>query len=46
MRDYSKQVVLKFDEKVKENVSTEDLQTFKKVSNTIADLIANRKIYN
>jgi len=46
MRDYSKQVVLKFDEKVKENVSTEDLQTFKKVSNTISDLIANRKIYN
>ena len=46
MRDYSKKVVLKFDEKVHENISAEDLQTFKKVANIISDLIANRKIYN
>ncbi|GGE06732.1 MarR family winged helix-turn-helix transcriptional regulator [Psychroflexus salis] len=46
MRDYSKKVVLKFDEKVQEHISVEDLQTFKKVANVISDLIANRKIYN
>lgn len=46
MRNYSKQVVLKFDEKVQEKIPTEDLQTFKEVANTISDLIANRKIYN
>lgn len=46
MRNYSKQVVLKFDEKVKAKISSEDLQTFKNVASTIADLIANRKIYN
>jgi DNA-binding MarR family transcriptional regulator len=46
MRDYSKKVVLQFDEKVKEHIAKEDLQTFKKVANTISDLISNRKIYN
>lgn len=46
MRNYSKQVVLKFDEKVQEKIPSEDLQTFKEVANTISDLIANRKIYN
>lgn len=45
MRNYSKQVVLKFDEKVQESISFEDLQNFKKVANVIMDLIANRKIY-
>lgn len=45
MRNYSKQVVLKFDEKIKENISEEDLKNFKKVANTISDLISNRKIY-
>ncbi len=30
MRDYSKQVVLRFDEAVKETISEEELQTFKK----------------
>lgn len=46
MRNYSKQVVLKFDEKVQEKIPKEDLQIFKEVANTISDLIANRKIYN
>lgn len=46
MRDFSKGVVLRFDEAVKENVSEEDLRTFIKVANTIVDLIGNKKIYN
>ena len=46
MRNYSKEVVLKFDDKVQECVSSEDLKVFKKVANTINDLISNRKIYN
>jgi MarR family transcriptional regulator, organic hydroperoxide resistance regulator len=46
MRDFSKGVVLRFDEAVKENVSEEDLRTFIKVANTIMDLIGNKKIYN
>ena len=45
MRDYSKQVVLRFDEAVQEVVSDEDLQTFKRVANTILDLIQSKKIY-
>ncbi|MFO7702352.1 MarR family winged helix-turn-helix transcriptional regulator [Psychroflexus maritimus] len=45
MREYSKGVVLKFDEKVKENISDVDLKTFIEVANTIIDLISNRKIY-
>lgn len=45
MRDYSKQVVLRFDEAVQEVVSDEDLQTFKQVANTILDLIQSKKIY-
>ncbi len=45
MREYSKGVVLKFDEKVKENISDKDLKTFIEVANTIIDLISNRKIY-
>lgn len=46
MRDFSKGVVLRFDEAVKENVSEEDLRTFIKVANTIVELIGNKKIYN
>ncbi|WBL20984.1 MarR family winged helix-turn-helix transcriptional regulator [Zunongwangia sp. HRR-M8] len=46
MRDFSKGVVLRFDEAVKENVSEQDLKTFTEVANTITDLIANKKIYN
>ncbi|WP_026838247.1 MarR family winged helix-turn-helix transcriptional regulator [Gillisia sp. JM1] len=45
MREFSKGVVLKFDEAVKENVSEEDLKTFIKVANSISDLISNKKIY-
>ncbi|MBE7640165.1 MULTISPECIES: MarR family winged helix-turn-helix transcriptional regulator [Salegentibacter] len=45
MREYSKKVVLRFDEAVKENVSEEDLKTFIKVANTILNLISEKKIY-
>ena len=46
MRDFSKGVVLKFDEAVKENISEEDLKTFIRVANSMTDLISNKKIYN
>jgi DNA-binding MarR family transcriptional regulator len=39
MREFSKGVVLRFDEAVKENVSEEDLKTFKKVANTIMEMV-------
>jgi len=45
MRDFSKGVVLKFDDVVKESISPEELKTFMKVANTIMDLISNKKIY-
>ncbi|TQI70999.1 DNA-binding MarR family transcriptional regulator [Gramella sp. Hel_I_59] len=45
MRDYSKRVVLRFDESVKENVSDRDLKTFIQVANTITGLISEKKIY-
>ncbi len=45
MRDYSKRVVLRFDEAVKENVSDKDLKTFIEVANTILELISEKKIY-
>ncbi|PRX51915.1 MarR family winged helix-turn-helix transcriptional regulator [Salegentibacter salegens] len=45
MREYSKKVVLRFDEAVKENVSEEDLKTFIEVANTILSLISEKKIY-
>ena len=45
MRTYSKQVVLRFDEAVKDTVSEDDLKTFRKVANTILELINNKKIY-
>ena len=46
MREYSKNVVLQFDEAVKREISEEDLKTFIDVANRIMDLIANKKIYN
>lgn len=46
MRDFSKGVVLRFDDAVKENVPEEDLKTFIRVANTIMELIGNKKIYN
>jgi DNA-binding MarR family transcriptional regulator len=45
MRDFSKNAVLEFDKAVREAVSEEDLKTFKKVGNTIVDLINSKKIF-
>jgi|TARA_R110000823_G_scaffold227834_1_gene355035 DNA-binding MarR family transcriptional regulator len=46
MRDFSKGVVFGFDEAVKKNVSAEELEIFKKVANTINELINSKKIYD
>lgn len=46
MREYSKQVVITFDEAVKETVSKEDFATFMRVGNNILELIQSKKIYN
>lgn len=46
MRTFSKHVVLRFDEAVKENISEEELKTFNKVAHTILELINNKRIYN
>ncbi|MCW9036319.1 MarR family transcriptional regulator [Altibacter sp.] len=46
MREFSKSVVFRFDEAIKESVSEEDLQTFKEVAHTIVELINNKKIYS
>ena len=45
MREFSKRVVLGFDEAVKNTVNPEDLKAFKKVTNTILELINSKKIY-
>ncbi|MDN3723698.1 MarR family transcriptional regulator [Aequorivita sp. SDUM287046] len=45
MREFSKSVVLGFDEAVKKNVTPEELRTFKKVAETITELINSKKIY-
>lgn len=45
MREYSKSVVLTFDQKIRENINENDLKTFMKVANTIIDMISNRKIF-
>ena len=42
MREFSKAVVLRFDEAVKEKVSEDDLRTFKKVANTIMELVQTK----
>ncbi len=44
-RNYSKDVVLRFDDAVKENVSEEKLKHFFEVMNTINGLIAEKRIY-
>ncbi|MFS4492202.1 MarR family winged helix-turn-helix transcriptional regulator [Maribacter sp. 2308TA10-17] len=44
-RNYSKDVVIRFDDVVKENVSEEKLKHFFEVMNTINSLIAEKKIY-
>ncbi|QNJ98489.1 MarR family winged helix-turn-helix transcriptional regulator [Constantimarinum furrinae] len=46
MREFSKNVVLQFDEAVQESIPKEDLQTFKNVANTILELIHSKKIYD
>jgi DNA-binding MarR family transcriptional regulator len=45
MREYSKEVVLRFDEAVKAAISPQDLNTFKEVANTILDLATSKSIY-
>ena len=45
MRDYSRKVVLQFDEAVKKEISEEELQTFLGVAYKIMELIASKKIY-
>ncbi|WP_121665741.1 MarR family winged helix-turn-helix transcriptional regulator [Mesonia aquimarina] len=45
MREFSKGVVLTFDEAVKEAVPEKDLKTFMDVANTIMEMINNKKIY-
>lgn len=44
-RAYSKDRVLKFNEAVKKNIPLEKLITFYEVTDTINDLISNKKIY-
>lgn len=46
MREFSKGVVFRFDEAVKENIPAEDLTTFKRVANDILDLIQSKNIYS
>jgi len=45
MREFSKGVVLQFDEAVQDAIPTEDLKTFKQVANTILEMIQSKKIY-
>ena len=45
MRDFSKKVVFGFDEAVNKAVDSEDLKAFKKVTNTILELINSKNIY-
>lgn len=45
MRDFSKQVVLGFDEAVRNHIPEAELKVFRKVADTIADLINSKKIY-
>lgn len=46
MRDYSKQVVLQFDQAVRSAVPKKDLDTFIEVAVKIMDLIAEKRIYH
>lgn len=45
-RDYSKEKVLTFNETIKANVSSENLESFYKVSEIINNMISNKQIYN
>ena len=46
MRDVSKGHVFQFNNKIRENLTEEELASFFKVTSTINKLIADRKIYN
>lgn len=43
MREYSKRVVLGFDQKVRAHISENDLETFKKVAKSIIEIVSNKK---
>ena len=45
MRDFSKEVVFKFDDAVKRNINQKDLENFMDVLYKINDIISNKKIY-
>ena len=45
-RELSKNTVLKFNEAIRQNVTTEKLQNFIEVSDTINELISEKKIFN
>jgi len=45
MRDFSKDVVFKFDNAVKENISKAKLDVFTEVLHSINDIISNKNIY-
>lgn len=45
-RELSKQTVLRFDEVIKQNISEDNLNIFKEVSETINTLISKKKIFN
>lgn len=44
MRAFSKGVVVAFDERVKQNVTTEELNTFKKVAHTIMEVAQTKQL--
>jgi len=46
MRELAKESVYQFNNKVKENVTTQELESFFKVTTTINKLIADKMIYN
>ena len=45
-RNYSKEKVLTFNETIKANVASEELESFHKVAEIINNMISNKKIYN
>ncbi|MEJ6793018.1 MAG: MarR family transcriptional regulator [Lacinutrix sp.] len=45
-REYSRERVLTFNNTIKKHVSEEKLKHFQEVTNTINELISNKKIYN
>jgi len=45
MREYSKSVVLTFDQKIREKVGEEDLKIFTNVIKSITDLVNSKKVY-